>query len=158
MERRHLVRAGLGCGLVALAGCLGTFSDTSSSDDETSGSADDGVLTDEPADEPVEQIVFGDADGTPSRVTVRNDGDDERTMAVRLYHDGDLVHDRTDDVPAAGSVEFVLGESGTYGTHLETGTARTETAVEHAGGDCEATHTVIAVTESGTLTRTETNC
>jgi hypothetical protein len=164
MDRRHLVRAGFGCGLAALAGCLGTLSDTSDAEGETGDSADDAdednddVLTTDSADEPFDRIVLGDDDDDPGAITIRNDGDDERTITVQVRHDGELAHDRTDDLPAGAALEFVLSEPGIYETHLETGSARTETAVSHATDDCGATHTLISITASGTSTRTETSC
>jgi hypothetical protein len=161
MDRRHLVRAGFGCGLAALAGCLGTLSDTSEAEggtDDSADDADDDVLTTDSADEPFDRIVLGDDDDDPSAITIRNDGDDERTMTVQVRHDDALVHDRTDDLPSGAALEFVLGEPGIYEAHLETGSARTETTVSHAADDCGATHTLISITASGTSTRTETSC
>lgn len=142
MDRRTLIGLTAGVGTATLAGCLGTLSDVASSESE----------------ETADRVSVGDSDGEDGTdVTVRNAGPEERTVAIELHRDGEVVLERTETLPPEEVFEATLFETGTYDLIVETDTGRSETSVTQPT-DCADARTEIVVSEYGLETTTASSC
>ncbi|WP_306059322.1 hypothetical protein [Natronococcus wangiae] len=167
MERRTLFRLGFGGGLAALAGCLGTLTDTAGTNGEdapeqSSDRPDDTPIADSAADEPLDRVTIGDADAADeddgTTVYLWNDGSDERSIATRVVHDGETVLERTDAVPADAYLVLTLLEPGTYEMTVAAGDTQSDMTLEHSGADCDRSEAVIALRETGLETTMSSAC
>ncbi|MFP8951828.1 hypothetical protein ACLI4Z_02475 [Natrialbaceae archaeon A-arb3/5] len=175
MNRREVVRWGVTVGAVVTAGCLGgganginsetgaantNSSNTSSSDAATtapdSDEADDVEL--EPVESgPITGISTIDADSIDPtetaglhRLIVENTGEETREFAIRIEHDGAVVLDGTDELPADTALELTVDEIGIYTTTVESGSAQSSATTTVSGDGCDS-RTIISFGTSGGL-------
>lgn len=167
MDRRTFARLGVGIGLVALGGCLGTIAQSTDDDREEEstaeqGASSDATLSESTADEPLEQFAIGDADAAdesvPHLVYVWNAADDDQTMSVRVVHEGETVLERTESVPADAYLAIELHETGSYETAVTVGSASNETTITRSDADCDESRTIMAFRAQGIQTTTTMSC
>lgn len=136
--------------------------DSQTSDDTTEQDERDGPFDRETVDRD-ERYEIGDSDDPdlqegiePHLLYVVNDAGEEREIAIRIDRDSETVFERTESIPSASYVEFVLVEPAVYETNIETDGSKSTSSVDRSWSDCARSRTVVTISASGINTRTRT--
>ncbi|TMT86786.1 hypothetical protein E2L06_09310 [Haloterrigena sp. H1] len=167
MNRRNVIHAGVGIGITVATGCLGgqdadesvttnTNRSNTDTEDAISDSNEAGEIALEPEEPgPIEQFSLvdttdiGSAEATAMhRIIIENTGNETREFTLQITHDGDIVLDDTDELPAGTALELTVDKGGTYTTTIESHSSYSSTTTTVSDSDCNS-RSVITFDNSG---------